>query len=287
MNKKIFVLGANGMLGRYIYLYLKRKGYHVIGVTRKELLIGTHEPLCHISDTLDSSGIIGGDIVINCIGVIPQRKNPDMGLTIMVNACLPHMLQTICEDIGAQLIHITTDCVFSGQTGRYTEDSPHDEPSLYGRTKSLGEPPNACVIRTSIIGEEIDNKLSLLEWAKSQKDMTVNGYFDHIFGGVTCLQLAKYIESLIFDGIYWKGVHHYTPTHSWYNDVSKYDGVCNVSVQKYNLLQMINEVYNLNLTIKLYRTPMVDRSLSSKYEIPPTPTILEQLIEQKEFDIYE
>jgi dTDP-4-dehydrorhamnose reductase len=139
-----------------------------------------------------------------------------------------------------------------GKEGNYLEDTPHDALDVYGKTKSLGEPENCTVIRTSIIGEEINNSRSLVEWIKSRKDLDANGFTNHKWNGVTCLELAKCIDSIIKNNNFWSGVRHVlSPT----------------SVTKDVLLKLINDRYNLNITINntAAATPC-DRSLGSNHK---------------------
>ena len=150
------------------------------------------------------------------------------------------------------MIHITTDCVFSGINGKYDELSIHDSKEIYGISKSLGEVDQVTIIRTSIIGEEIRNKYSLLEWIKSNKGKEINGYVNHFWNGVTCLELAKVIEYMIRNNYFWKGVRHiYSPE----------------IVSKYELITMINEIYELDIKLHKCETEKCDRSLMSIYDI--------------------
>jgi len=174
--------------------------------------------------------------------------------------------------ITTNLIHVTTDCVFSGKTGSYHEYSTPDETNDYGTSKSLGELCDGTIIRTSIIGEELTNKRSLLEWVISNENRTINGYSNHFWNGVTCLQLAKIIYKIINENSYWKGVRHiYSPT----------------SVSKYELCKMISDIYELNITVKEYDTEKVDKSLSTVYQILfNIPELNEQIIEMRNFNFY-
>jgi dTDP-4-dehydrorhamnose reductase len=171
--------------------------------------------------------------------------------------------------ITINIIHITTDCVFSGKTGGYHEYSTPDETNDYGTSKSLGELCDGTIIRTSIIGEELSNKRSLLEWVISNENRTINGYSNHFWNGVTCLQLAKIIYKIINENAYWKGVRHiFSPT----------------SVSKYELFKMISDIYELNITVKEFDTEIVDKSLSTVYEkFFNIPELKEQIIEMKYF----
>ena len=209
---KIFVLGSNGMLGRYVSTYLSKENT-VVNLTRKELDAEnvTEEDITRI---LLDNGFSQGHVVVNCIGMIkPQVDKFGTVAAIKVNSLFPYSLANVCERLNTKAIHITTDCVWSGKEGNYLEDAPHDALDVYGKTKSLGEPENCTVIRTSIIGEEINNSRSLVEWIKSRKDLDANGFTNHKWNGVTCLELAKCIYSIIKNNNYWSGVRHvFSPT---------------------------------------------------------------------------
>lgn len=246
----IFVLGSNGMLGRYVSTFLSKEN-NVINLTRNELDAETVAEE-DITNILVDNKYSSGDVIVNCIGMIkPQVDKLGTVAAIKVNSLFPHSLANVGENIGAKVIHITTDCVWSGQDGNYTEDTPHDALDVYGKTKSLGEPENCTVIRTSIIGEEINNGRSLVEWIKSQKDQSANGFTNHKWNGVTCLELAKYIQNIIENNTYWYGVRHiHSPS----------------SVTKDVLLRMINDRYNLNIDVNNTTAGTAcDRTLDSKY----------------------
>ena len=141
------------------------------------------------------------------------------------------------------MIHVTTDCVFSGKDGNYDENSLHDETNDYGTSKSLGELCKATIIRTSIIGEETINKRSLLEWVRSNRGGEINGFTNHMWNGVTCLQLSKIIEKMIREKFYWEGVRHtFSPR----------------SVSKYELVSLINEIYDLNIKVNKFEMANFD-----------------------------
>lgn len=259
----IVVLGSNGMLGRYVLSYLTKQCHDVIGVNR-----GMFDVLM---DDIEKLGrwVQQKTVVINCIGVIPQSGVSDQRKYILVNSVFPHQLSLFCKQAGAKLIHITTDCVFTGNDGRYSENAPHDANDIYGISKSAGEPAACTVIRTSIIGEDTTHR-SLLQWVVDNKGGTINGYTNHQWNGVTCLQLAKYIEYIIGEKYYWNGVRHvHSPT----------------SVSKYELLKYINDVYDLHIDIKPLQTRKIDKTLvgyDSEYTIPP---LLEQIKELRSFSL--
>jgi dTDP-4-dehydrorhamnose reductase len=265
---KIYVLGSGGMLGRYVYTYFIDNGWDVIGMTR---------------DTFDASNVYKetffrtfedayeGDVIINCMGAIKPMVDKHGTLNaIKVNSLFPHLLANFCDFRSLNMIHITTDCVYSGKKGLYTEKDPHDCIDVYGKTKSLGEPEICTVMRTSIIGEEVGQGRSLIEWIKSMKDKTANGFTNHNWNGITCLQVAKVFMNLIENSKYWRGVRHvFSPN----------------IVNKYELVKLVSDVYGLNISLNATedKSP-VDRTMTSVYdrifEIPP---IEQQIVEMKEY----
>lgn len=260
---RVFVFGSNGMLGNYLTSYLNGK-VEVIALTRNEFDISLNfsSVADYLADTYDLSS---EDVVINAAGVIKQRDFCSKQL-ITVNSIFPHYL----ADLDCSVIHITTDCVFSGRGGRYDENSLHDCLDDYGKSKSLGENQNLTIIRTSIIGEEKTNKKSLLEWVKSQQNNNIFGYSNHFWNGVTCLELSKFIHTLIKEQNYWKGVQHvYSP------DI----------VSKYELVSYISEIYNLGINVIPKEVEFCDRSLSTIYPPKITKDIFNQILETKDFNL--
>lgn len=268
---KIFVLGSTGMLGRYVAKYLKQF-YEVIELNR------------HILDAaeLDKNtfrmilgfryGLSRGDVVINCMGTIkPQIDAHGKVNAILVNSVFPNKLANFVEIAGAHLIHPTTDCVYSGSKGMYTEEDEWDVNDVYGMTKALGEPHNATCIRTSIIGEEYRQARSLVEWAKANAGKEVFGYTNHYWNGITCLEFAKVCKRIITSDDYWFGVRHvFSP----------------VGVSKAILLEQLNKVYNLNLEITYKTVDKCDRMLYTNFQTCDTleiPELFKQIIEMKEF----
>jgi len=267
---RIIIFGSTGMLGKYVSDYFSTRRYEVIASTRDDVDAANTSPA-----ELISKGLRSTDIMINCAGLIKQRKNVSNSDFVMVNAVFPHQLAAACESVGSELIHITTDCVFSGAKGPYLESSLHDELDVYGRTKSLGEPDNATVIRTSIIGEEASGFLSLLEWVKSNAGKEVNGYTDHFWNGITCLQFAKICEDIINNKLYWKGVKHvFSPE----------------TLSKKELTELISMVYELDITVNPYETGTpCDRSLATDREDVAdicVPALDYQLINMRKFGRY-
>ena len=242
---KIFVLGYTGMLGRYVYTYLKSEGYrNVIGLSRKEL-----DASCISDAQLNPVSFPKGTIIINCMGVIKLRDSIGDLEFIQVNSVFPHLLANMCEKTGSKLVHVTTDCIYDGLNGKYDESFVSNAADIYGKTKALGEPKNATIIRTSIIGEELNNKRSLLEWVRSNKDKEVLGYTNHVWNGVTCLQFAKICKYIIDNKLFWRGVKHlYSPE----------------VITKYELVKLISKVYDLDIKVIPHETEtQCDRTLTS------------------------
>lgn len=241
---KVFVFGGNGMLGRYICEYLEKNGS--IAVTRL-----SRDDFDAEKDSLEELEkiICKGCVVVNAVGKIPQ-VNPDSSSYYRVNAVFPMMLDVLCKKYNVRLIHATTDCVFDGKKGKYTEFDKCNVQTDYGRSKWFGEEIDATIIRTSIIGET-ERGISLMEWVKSNKNGRVVGYSNHYWNGITCLQYAKIVEEIILGRLYWKGVRHiFSP-----NIVSKAE-----------LVNLINNQYNLNIDIEVKDVEYCDRSLSSIFE---------------------
>ena len=272
---KILIFGSNGMLGNYVKSYLSHKEYEIIPLTRKEYDLSQLSINTLTTLLFEDKNIQKNDIVINCAGVIPQASNQrglNTRLYFTINSLFPVILSQICDKVGAKMIHITTDCVFSGKDGKYSEDSIHDETNDYGMSKSLGELCKATIIRTSIIGEEIENKRSLLEWVKSNAGRSINGYINHYWNGVTCLQLSKIISEIIERGLYWEGVRHiFSPS----------------SLNKYQLVKNIIQVYNLDIHVNEFKTEdKVDKTITSNYEAMfEIPELYIQIEEMKNYNI--
>jgi dTDP-4-dehydrorhamnose reductase len=210
------------------------------------------------------------DIVVNCMGTIKPRVDELGDLNaLVVNSIFPRRLADLCQQYGVKLIHPTTDCVYKGTKGSYDENDEHDITDVYGRTKSLGEPKNCTVIRTSIIGEEVGNGRSLVEWIKSNKDGKINGYVNHYWNGVTCFTLSKIIKEIIKENIFWKGIKHiYSP-----NTVTKYDLCC-----------YINEIYKLNIKIIPIKNNIEkNMTLTSSKILFNIDNIYNQILEQKNY----
>jgi len=263
---KIILFGANGMLGNYFFKYLSRI-YEVKAINRGEFDIETCD--WEFLFSLLEKNINETDIIINCAGAIPQR-NTDIRKYIVLNTLFPIKLNEFSIKNGCKFIHITTDCVFSGKVGNYNEENRHDATDIYGITKSLGEEKTMCIIRTSIIGEEVYNKNSLIEWVIKQNNGNITGYSKCYWNGVTCLQLAKITRQIIDTNSYWVGIRHFHSPDT---------------VSKYELCSLINEIYNLNITINSQDHPEKNMTVSSNYDnsMFNIPNIKLQIVEQKNY----
>ena len=256
-NDKILVLGASGMLGHVVYnLISTSKKYDVKGT--KNSLSGFKQLIDFNVRNLESFDAIflayKPSVVINCIGVLINDANRNIENAVFVNSYFPHYVAKLSENYGAKLIHISTDCVFSGKSGKYSETDFSDAIDIYGRSKSLGEVNygDHLTLRTSIIGPELKNTGSgLLNWFLNS-DNSINGYTDHLWGGVTTLQLAKVILQVLEND--YTGLVHVSNGHE---------------ISKYELLNIFKEVWcKENLTINPCEVGFNNKSLlsSDKYQ---------------------
>ncbi len=225
---KFLILGCNGMVGHMVSLYLKEKGYEVEGYARKKLNY-IHTIVGDARDSKLLAGIIRtGNYtnIVNCIGLLNEAAENDRENAVYLNAYFPHFLEKITNGMQTQIIHISTDCVFSGSRGDYTELDFPDGKSFYDRSKALGELTNQkdVTLRMSVIGPDInENGIGLINWFLQQKN-SVNGYSNVFWTGQTTLQLAKTIENVAKQGVY--GLYNMVPEEK---------------ISKYNLLVLFNK----------------------------------------------
>ena len=221
------------MLGTAMVHVLRQAGFTVVAVGREQFDILRH-PVTRL-------GLAAGDVVINCSGMINRRQQIDNAEAIFlrVNSLFPRLLADTCAVAGAKLIHITTDCVYDGRRGLYDEVVPHDATDLYGQSKSLGEPRNAMLLRTSIIGPERQNFYSLLCWVLAQTG-TVDGFTNHWWNGVTTLELSRLVARILTEDRYVEGLFH---IHG--EDLTKFD-----------LVGKIAAAYGHDLQIRSFATPV-------------------------------
>jgi dTDP-4-dehydrorhamnose reductase len=258
---KLLILGANGMLGNAcVNFFSKSAAFNVKATVRSDNLCDLFHPdikpllisKIDILDDLTQKKLFENerpDVVINCIGAVKQSLNMDNHLhSIALNSLLPHQLSDRCNEFGARLIHISTDCVFSGLKGSpYLESDISDANDLYGKTKFLGEVINkshVITLRTSIIGNELSGNRALLEWFLSQKG-ECQGYTEAIFSGVPTLILAQAIESVLKAKPKLSGLFQ----------------VASEPISKYNLLKLIAQVFGKQIKIIPNAELVINRSL--------------------------
>lgn len=210
---KFLVLGCNGMAGHTISLYLKEHGHDVLGfaLAKSELVDSVAGDARNDSFVKELIGIDRFDTIINCIGLLNKTCDEQQAKAVYLNSYFPHRLAQITEHTHTQVIHMSTDCVFSGKRGQYTEDDFRDGESLYDRTKALGEIINDkdLTLRQSIVGPDINkNGIGLLNWFMQQHG-GVTGYTGAMWTGQTTLQLAKTMEEAAKQRVY--GLYNMVP----------------------------------------------------------------------------
>ena len=284
-GKKILVLGGEGMLGHKMFQTLRSRYPVTICTIARSLAEPFYRKIplyCtgNVVDQVDAMdfgtihrtlGKHRPDWIINCIGVIKQREEAKAAIpSITLNSLLPHKLAEFAREWGGRVIHFSTDCVFSGRQGNYTEESPSDAEDLYGKSKFLGEVTtgNALTLRTSIIGRELAHFRSLLEWFLSQNGKAVRGFRRVIYSGVTTNYLAQLVGDLITDHPSLSGLYQVTSP----------------PVSKYELLSMIRESFGLKIEIVSDDREVSDRSMigekfrkATGYPWPEWPALLKQL----------
>lgn len=262
MTQRILIIGATGMLGHVLFRHLSENPeYEVFGTSRSLGGLQTVFPP-HLSkrfrqyvdaDNFDSViralASIQPDIVINCIGLIKQLPLCSDPLSaITVNAQLPHRISLISRTAGARMIHISTDCVFNGVRGNYTESDPSCAEDLYGQTKYLGEVtyPHCVTLRTSIIGHELKGGYGLVDWFLAQQGR-VKGFTKAVYSGFPTIELARVISDFILPNRELSGLYH----------------VSSDPISKHELLGIIAQRYGKNIAIDPYDDFVIDRSLDS------------------------
>lgn len=258
--KKILLFGATGMAGHVVYTYLQSlKKYEIQNVVYRQKL-NPNSIVVDVTNKEAVSSVIQQyqpDFIINCIGVLIKGSQNHPDNAIYINAYFPHLLQRLGDEVGAKLIHISTDCVFSGKKGNYTEMDFKDADDVYGRSKALGEIHNNkdITIRTSIIGPELKKEgEGLFHWFM-QQEKEVNGFANAIWGGVTTMQLAKAIDFVIEKQV--TGLVHLSNGEP---------------ISKYDLLRLFRENFKQDILINPYQGKEVDKSIAKSsllhYEVP-------------------
>lgn len=246
---KFLILGATGMAGHTVAIYLKEQGHAVRVFTRKPFPYA-EEIRGDVTDfeTLREIILNGNyDAVINCVGILNQDAERNKYLAVLLNSALPHYLSHITSGMTTRVIHISTDCVFSGKKGNYSEDSFRDGETFYDRTKALGELENDkdLTFRNSIVGPDMKQEgIGLFNWFMKQNS-PIKGYARAMWTGVTTLTLAKAMERAAEDGV-----------------TGLYNLVNNRSISKFDLLRLFNAHFKKNkIPIEPDEHLMVDKSL--------------------------
>ena len=257
---RILLIGANGLIGaHFTKSFLTKKEWKIYPLVRSKkklnfienyknmeiLELKDFQNLNHIKDLIVHHNI---NLIINCAGI--TKHNPeikDLNKVLYLNSIFPKNLSKICNQLNIRFIHLSTDCVFSGQSSMYCEHSIHDAKDFYGITKSLGEVSDKknLTIRTSTIGHETNTSYGLLNWFLKQDECF--GYKNAVFSGPTTLELSKIIRDLIIPN-------------------SQLTGILNISsepINKYSLLEIIKKVYSLKTIIKPSYKIKINRSLNS------------------------
>lgn len=254
------------MLGHVVSLRLSQAGFDVKGTSRSgksDYILDVVERIddlaAHINDFMP-------DVIVNCIGILNKVADVDKAVAVMVNSYLPHYVDRICASKDIKFIHISTDCVFDGKAGEYTEDSIGDAVSFYGRSKYLGEVDNerSLTLRTSIVGPDTNaSGVGLFQWFMSQEG-TTNGFDKVIWTGVTTIELARCIELAINNKL--TGLRHV---------------VNNNKIDKFDLLTLFKKHFNKDIDIKRSSDYVSDKSLMRTtdfdFEVPSYDEMIKEM----------
>lgn len=286
--RKIAIMGSTGMIGSGITRGFTEEGFDVTEFNRtgESFIAGNPVRKFDVNTVSDESLKIFSDFdyIVNSIGVIrhkiSSKSQQDIENAVKVNCLFPQQLGRSAKKFGYKVLQIGTDCVFSGTKGAYSERDQFDPIDTYGFTKVLGE---SCIagtmtLRVSVIGQEKNSSTELLNWVIDQKpDAILHGFTNHVWNGVTPLQLSKILSFIINESIFFEGVQHLVPQDK---------------VSKYQLVKIIAEVFSRSdITISEFQTDArVDRSLATDniarnlqlwegagYSLPPT---IEDMIEE-------
>ncbi len=269
---RFLVLGASGMAGHVISIYLKEKGHDVVGYCRRtvsfvEFIKGDVKIVQRLKNVIETGNY---DIVVNAVGILNQFAESDKESAAFLNGYLPHLLVKLTESINTRIIHISTDCVFSGKNAPYIESSFRDGESFYDRSKALGElnDEKNLTLRNSIVGPDInENGIGLFNWFMKQNG-EINGYTNAMWTGITTLQLAKTIEAAVL-----------SDAHGLVNMVYE------KNISKYDLLKLFNRyMRNDDVKINPYDDFLLDKTLvrtnfEFDYSVPDYETMVVEMSE--------
>lgn len=283
---KVLVIGASGMIGSTVLRVLsEKKDWQVFasvrdGGVKRFFSASIGERLIAGIDVEHPDALVKvfdktrPDVVVNCAGLTKHKPEAEEPLvSIPINTLMPHRLAGLCKLVGARLIHISTDCIFSGEKGGYTEDDFSDARDVYGKSKALGEVdyPHAITLRTSTIGHELQSKYGLLDWFLSQEGVC-KGYTHAVFSGLPTVVFAQVIRDVVIPHTDLSGVYH----------------VAAQPISKYDLLKMIAEVYGKTIEIMPSDKLVIDRSLDAArfreatgYVAPEWPELIKLMYSYK------
>lgn len=269
---KILVLGASGMAGHVVGTYLEEQGHDVtllaghkkindktvlLDLTRKEL----------VDQYLTDNSF---DVVVNCVGILIQQSEDRKDLSTYLNSFLPHYLEHRFEGTKTKLLHLSTDCVFSGHNGPYKEDSPYDGDTFYDRSKALGEVINDkdLTLRMSIIGPDLSEQgVGLFNWFQKQTG-TIFGFKNAVWNGITTIELAHAIDQAIKQNL--TGLYHLTPKEN---------------INKFELLKLFKTIFNRDdITIEPKDNESTDKTLINTrtdfdFKVNDYPTMIREMKE--------
>ena len=269
--QKVLIFGATGMAGHMVAMYLSKikEKYTVYNVCHNSKL-NENSILCDINDIDKINSIIdyiNPDVIINCIGVLNKSAELDIKNTIYVNTFFPKLLDRLGEIKNIKILHLSTDCVFNGSKGNYSEESFKDEDGIYGLSKNFGEiyGKNSLTIRTSIIGPELKNGSGLFNWFMHQEGI-IKGFTNVYWNGITTLELSKVIDKALDLNI--RGIYN----------------IANESkISKYDLLNLMKSEFNKDdIEIEKFEDIHCDKSLISlkkdfNYEVNPYEVMLKDI----------
>jgi len=283
---KLLIIGGTGMIGHKLFQLLGQAYPETYATVRQVIssppfnripFLQSNKVITNI-DVMNLDSLRGvildlkPDYILNCVGIIKQHKVKVAMASpcIRINSLLPHELVEIASEYGGRVIHFSTDCVFDGKRGLYTEDDIPNARDIYGKSKAMGEVlyDNALTLRTSIIGRELINHLSLMDWFLMQTGSQIRGFTRAIYSGITTNQMAKVIELIL---------KKFPTLNGLYQVVAD-------PISKYELLMLVREIFRIKVDIESYDDFVIDRSMKGEkfksatgYESPPWKNMIEEL----------
>ncbi len=258
---KMLILGGTGMLGHKLYQTVKDPIDAWVTVRSNPQSLAKFSFFCPDRviggiEATDMASVrkaieqVHPDVVVNCIGIVKQQPlGNDPFACLTINSLLPHQLAKLCAEYNARLIHVSTDCVFDGKKGSYKETDLTNADDLYGRSKALGETSatNAITIRTSIIGRELNSEFGLVDWFLTQRDGSAKGFTHALFSGLTTQELSRVIQDVALNHKDLSGIHQ----------------VSTAPIDKFTLINLLNDAFKTGVTITPSDELKIDRTLDS------------------------